>query len=324
MDINYTGVSAKGQTSSIQKTKGAKMIMRLKKFVYSQKVAPYVFVVPFILSFFFFWVYPLITAFTMSFQDIGAIKSDWIGLANYAKLLKDNVFHIAVMNSVKYMFFTLVLLIPFPMLFAVLMDSNLVKAKGVWKAILYMPALTSVVISGTLFRLMFTEYTTGQMNMITAALGLGTYKWLKMGWSGMVALLIVACWRWTGVNMLYFLSGLKSIDTALYEAADIDGASGWQKFRYVTLPLLKPTTVYVLTISVYAGLSMFLESYMLWAGNSSPNNIGLTIVGYLYKRGIEKNDMGYACAVGVVLLVVALIINFVQLIFNGTFKKEEQ
>ena len=68
---------------------------------------------------------------------------------------------------------------------------------------------------------------------------------------------------------------------------------------------------------------MFLESYMLWAGNSSPNNIGLTIVGYLYKRGIEKNDMGYACAVGVVLLVVALIINFAQLIVNGTFKKGE-
>ena len=297
--------------------------MKIKNFLYSQKVAPYVFVVPFILSFAFFWIYPLITAFTMSFQDIGAIKSEWIGFANYAKLLKDNVFHIAVMNSVKYMFFTLVLLIPFPMLFAVLLDSNLVKAKGVWKAILYMPALTSVVISGTLFRLMFTEYTTGQMNLITAALGLGTYKWLKMGWSGMTALLIVACWRWTGVNMLYFLSGLKSIDSSLYEAADIDGATGWQKFKYVTLPLLKPTTVYVLTISVYAGLAMFLESYMLWAGNNSPNNIGLTIVGYLYKRGIEKNDMGYACAVGVVLLIVALIINFAQLILNGTFKKKE-
>ena len=139
----------------------------------------------------------------------------------------------------------------------------------------------------------------------------------------MLALLILACWRWTGVNMLYFLSGLKAIDTSLYEAADIDGATPVQKFFYVTLPLLKPTTIYVLTISVYAGLAMFLESYMLWAGNSSPNNIGLTIVGYLYKRGIEKNNMGYACAVGVVLLIVALIINFTQLILNGTFKKEE-
>ena len=323
MDVNMSRVPAERQASSFKNVEGTKGIMKFKKLFYSQKVAPYVFVVPFILSFFFFWVYPLITAFSMSFQDIGAIKSEWIGIANYTKLLKDNVFRIAVMNSVKYMFFTLVLLIPFPMLFAVLMDSNLVKAKGVWKAVLYMPALTSVVISGTLFRLMFTEYTTGQMNIISSFLGLGTYKWLKMGWSGMVALLVVACWRWTGVNMLYFLSGLKSIDTSLYEAADIDGASATQKFRYVTLPLLKPTTVYVLTISVYAGLAMFLESYMLWAGNSSPNNIGLTIVGYLYKRGIEKNDMGYACAVGVVLLVVALIINFAQLIFNGTFKKEE-
>lgn len=297
--------------------------MKVKKLLYSQKVAPFVFVLPFIISFAFFWIYPLFTAFTMSFQDIGAIKTDWVGFHNYTKLLKDKVFLIAVGNSAKYMLGTLILLIPFPMLFAVLLDSNLVKAKGVWKAILYTPALTSVVISGTLFRLMFTEYKTGQMNVITQMLGLGTFKWLKMGWSGMAALLIVACWRWTGVNMLYFLSGLKSIDASLYEAADIDGATGWQKFKYITLPLLKPTTVYVITISVYAGLAMFLESYMLWAGNSSPNNIGLTIVGYLYKRGIEKNDMGYACAVGVILLLVALVINFTQLILNGTFKKEE-
>lgn len=281
------------------------------------------FVVPFILSFLIFWIYPLGSSITMSFQDIGAVSTEWVGFKNYTKLLKDKVFITAIWNSAKYMFFTLVLLIPFPMLFAVLMDSRLVKAKGVWKAVLYMPALTSVVISGTLFRLMFTEYPTGQMNMITQMLGLGTFKWLKMGWSGMLALLIVACWRWTGVNMLYFLSGLRAIDSSLYEAAEIDGASSWQKFRYVTLPLLKPTTVYVLTISIYAGLAMFLESYMLWAGNNSPENIGLTIVGYLYKRGIEKNDMGYACAVGVVLLVIALAINVVQLIANGTFKNKE-
>ena len=126
------------------------------------------------------------------------------------------------------------------------------------------------------------------------------------------------------MNMLYFLSGLKSIDTTLYESASIDGASAWNKFRYITIPLLRPTTIYVLTISVYAGLSMFLESFMLWAGNASPKNIGLTIVGYLYKRGIEKNQMGYASAVGLTLLGMALIINVVQLILNGTFKKEEK
>ena len=296
---------------------------KFKKFFYSQKVAPYVFVLPFILSFSFFWIYPLCSTIVMSFQEIEPTGTTFVGFKNFAKLLKDTTFHTAILNSFEYMILTLVLLIPFPMLFAVLMDSRLVKAKGFWKACLYVPALTSVVISGTLFRLMFSEYPTGQMNLITQALGLGTFKWLKMKGTGLAALLIVCCWRWTGVNMLYFISGLKAIDTALYESAEIDGASAWQKLRYVTIPLLKPTTIYVLTISVYAGLAMFMESYMLWAGPDSPNNIGLTIVGYLYKRGIAKNQLGYGSAVGIVLLLMALCINIIQLILNGTFKKEE-
>ncbi|TCL54778.1 carbohydrate ABC transporter membrane protein 1 (CUT1 family) [Kineothrix alysoides] len=298
--------------------------MKVRKFLYSQKVAPYVFVLPFILSFCFFWIYPLCSTITMSFQDILPTGTEWIGLKNYKKLLIDTTFHQAIMNSFEYMLLTIVLLIPFPMAFAVLMDSRLVKAKGVWKAFLYLPALTSVVISGTLFRLMFSEYSTGQLNVITSILGLGTFKWLKVKATGLFALVLVCCWRWTGVNMLYFLSGLKSIDGALYESAEIDGASGLQKFRFITIPLLKPTTIYVLTISIYAGLAMFMESFMLWAGPDSPNNIGLTIVGYLYKRGIAKNQLGYGSAVGLVLLVIALFINVVQLVLSGTFKKEEK
>jgi len=180
--------------------------LKIKKFLYSQKVAPYVFVIPFILSFAIFWIYPLCSSVFMSFEKITPLKTSFVGIENYKKLLSDTVFQTAIKNSATYMFWTLVLLIPFPMLFAVLMDSNLVKAKGVWKAVLYMPALTSVVISGTLFRLMFTEYSTGQMNKIVMALGMEPFKWLKVGWTGMAALLVLACWRWTGVNMLYFLS----------------------------------------------------------------------------------------------------------------------
>jgi len=298
--------------------------MKVKKFLYSQKAAPYVFVLPFILSFLIFWIYPLCSTVTMSFQDIKPVGTTWVGFKNYQKLLVDTVFHTAVLNSFEYMLLTLVFLIPFPMLFAVLIDSRLVKAKGVWKAILYLPALTSVVISGTLFRLMFSEYQTGQMNVLMTSLGLATQKWLKFKPTAYGALLTMACWRWTGVNMLYFLSGLKAIDSSLYESANIDGASGWQKLRYITIPLLKPTTIYVLTISIYAGLAMFLESFMLYTQNASPNNIGLTIVGYLYRRGIEKNQLGYASSVGLVLLVIALVINTIQLILNGTFRKEEK
>ena len=296
---------------------------KFKKLFYSQKVAPFVFVLPFLLSLIIFWAYPLISGIIMSFQDISFGSRTWVGVSHYTKLFKDKFFITAVLNSVEYMLLTLVLMIPIPMLLAVLMESRITKATGVWKVIMYIPALTSVVISGMLFRMMFSEAAGSQMNQLMAFLGKAPIAWLKTKWTAWIALLLLCMWRWTGVNMLYFVSGLKAIDGSLYESADIDGATSWQKFRYVTIPLIKPTTIYVITISVYAGLSMFLESFMLWNGNSSPKNIGLTIVGYLYKRGIEKNDMGYACAVGMVLMIIALLINVVQLIATGTFKREE-
>lgn len=296
---------------------------KVKKLLFSQKVAPYIFVLPFLLSFLFFWLYPMFSTIKMSFQSVLPGQVEWIGLKNYTKLLKDSAFHTAILNSFTYMVGTLVILIPFPMLFACLMESRLVKAKGFFKACLYLPALTSVVVSGMLFRLMFSELDGSQMNQILALLDMAPIKWLKSKGTAYFALFVLATWRWTGVNMLYFIAGLKGIDDTFYEAAEIDGASSWQKFKYITMPLLKPTSIYVLTISIYAGLSMFMESYMLWGGNSSPNNIGLTIVGYLYRRGIEKNQLGYASAVGLVLLMIALLINIIQLKLNGTFKKED-
>ncbi|WP_145321647.1 carbohydrate ABC transporter permease [Paenibacillus xylanexedens] len=296
----------------------------IKKFVYSQKVAPYVFVLPFILIFLIFWFYPLLNSFVMSFQDkmLGQ-DPKWIGEANYSKLLTDKVFLTAIKNSVVYMLGTLVLLIPFPMLFAVMINSKLMMGREFFKSSFFLPALTSVAVAGTIFRLTFGEMEGSLMNSFLGLFGVEPIKFLKDGEWSMAALLILACWRWTGVNMLYYLSGLKSIDNEFYEAASIDGASAWQKFRTITMPLLKPTTVYVTTISVYAGLAMFTESLMMFNGNNSPKNIGLTIVGYLYRQGIEKNKLGYAAAVGIILLVIAMVINLTQLKFSGMFKKEE-
>ncbi|WP_405152484.1 carbohydrate ABC transporter permease [Paenibacillus sp. FSL K6-0108] len=296
----------------------------IKKFVYSQKVAPYVFVLPFILIFLIFWFYPLVNSFVMSFQDkmLGQ-DPKWIGEANYSKLLTDKVFLTAIKNSVVYMLGTLVLLIPFPMLFAVMINSKLMMGREFFKSSFFLPALTSVAVAGTIFRLTFGEMEGSLMNSFLGLFGVEPIKFLKDGEWSMAALLILACWRWTGVNMLYYLSGLKSIDNEYYEAASIDGASAWQKFRTITMPLLKPTTVYVTTISVYAGLAMFTESLMMFNGNNSPKNIGLTIVGFLYRQGIEKNKLGYAAAVGIILLVIAMVINLTQLKFSGMFKKEE-
>lgn len=296
----------------------------IKRFLYSQKVAPYVFVLPFIIIFIVFWVYPLANSFQMSFQKVTlGQEASWLGVDNYTKLMGDSIFFKSVYNSAIYMILTLVVLIPFPMLFAVLINNKFMWGRGLFKSAFFFPALTSVVVAGTIFRLMFGEMEGSMINNILGIFGIEPTKFLKGQVTGFIALLSLATWRWTGVNMLYFLSGLKNIPDEYYEAASIDGASAFQKFTRITMPLLKPTTIYVLTISIYAGLSMFIESMMLWNGNNSPKNIGLTIVGYLYRQGIEKNNLGYAAAVGIVLLVITMVINLTQLSFSGMFKKED-
>ncbi|AIQ57111.1 sugar ABC transporter permease [Paenibacillus borealis] len=295
-----------------------------KNFLYSQKVAPYVFVLPFVLVFLIFWVYPLLSSFGMSFQKVTlGQEAQWVGIDNYTKLMSDTIFFKAVRNSGVYMILTLLILIPFPMLFAVLINNKFMWGREFFKSSFFFPALTSVVVAGTIFRLMFGEMEGSLINSLLGLFGVEPVKFLKGQVTGFIALVALASWRWMGVNMLYFLSGLKNIPDDYYEAASIDGASAFQKFTRITMPLLKPTTIYVLTISIYAGLAMFIESMMLWNGNNSPKNIGLTIVGYLYRQGIEKNNLGYAAAVGIVLLLITMVINLTQLAFSGMFKKED-
>jgi len=291
-------------------------------FLYDQRVAPYVFVLPFVLTFIIFFIYPVLTTIQMSFQDILPGMVTNVGFKNYERLLGDRIFRIAVKNSFLYTFWTLALLIPFPLAFACMMNSRSMVGRGFFKTALFVPVVTSVVVAGTIFRLMFGEVDGSLMNTVRTFLGLSPIKWLRVRETGFAAMVLMACWRWTGVNMLYFLSGLKGIPPEMYESAEIDGANAWQRFRHISVPLVKPTIIYVLTISIYAGLAMFTESYMLWAGNNSPKNIGLTIVGYLYRQGWEQNRMGYASAVGLVLLVVAMAINLVQLRVMGVLGKE--
>lgn len=295
---------------------------RIRGFLYNQKVAPYVFVLPFVLTFIIFFLYPLLSTVRMSFQDILPGQVKYVGLQNYERLLNDRVFRTALSNSLWYMIWTCAILVPIPVGLACLISSRNMVGSSFYRAVLFLPILTSVVVAGTIFRLMFGEVDGSLMNSMRALFGLEPIKWLKAKETGFAALILLACWRWTGVNMIYYLSGLKNISPDLYESAEIDGANGWQRFRHITVPLLKPTIIFVLTISIYGGLAMFTESYMLWAGNNSPKNIGLTIVGYLYRMGFERNRMGYASAVGLVLLAITMTINVIQLRITGVLGKE--
>lgn len=296
----------------------------MKQLLYSKRLAPYFFILPFLVTLAVFWVVPLGRSFVMSTQEVLYGQATFIGLDNYARLWQDRIFWQALFNSLRYMVLTLVLLIPIPLALAALVNSNIGSAriKGFFKASMFVPALTSVVVAGIVFRLIFAESDTAIMNQVAEFFGFGPVRWLRGDVTGLVALLAIALWRWTGVNMMYFLAGMQAIPTEYYEAASIDGASRFRQFLHITVPNLRPTIVYVVTISVYGGLAMFLESFMLYAGNNSPNNQGLTVVGYLYRKGIEENDLGFASAVGVVLLVIVMAINISYLVASGTFRKE--
>ncbi|OUQ47965.1 carbohydrate ABC transporter permease [Lachnoclostridium sp. An118] len=292
-----------------------------RKFLYSQKAAPYVFVLPFVLTFLIFFAYPIVDTIVMSFQKVSGGGNEWVGLKNYQTLLNP-VFYKALKNSILYMILSCALMIPIPMFLATMLNSKAMKAKGFFRSIMFIPALTSVVVAGVIFRLMFGELEGSFMNQVISFFGMEPMVWLRRTVPVWIALLLLCLWRWTGVNMMYYLSGLQQIPGDLYESADIDGASSIQKFRYITLPLLKPTTVYVLTISIFGGMAMFTESYLLFNGNNSPNNVGLTVVGYLYRMGLTQNNIGLGSAIGVVLLIIVLILNVIQLILNGTFSKK--
>ena len=298
---------------------------RWKNLLYSQRLAPYFFIAPFVVTLLAFWAVPLVRTFVMSTQNVMFGEAAFVGTDNFERLWRDRIFWQAMYNSARYMVLTLVILIPVPLLLAVVINARLgsPRLKNLFKASMFVPALTSVVVAGIIFRLMFAETSTGLVNQVIAWFGADPVRWLRTDVGGLVALLALATWRYTGVNILYFLSGLQSIPDEYYEAASIDGAGKFRQFFSITLPNIKPTMVYVTTISIYGGLAMFLESFMLYAGNSSPNNQGLTVVGYLYRRGIEENDLGYASAVGVVLLVVIMTINLTYLKLTGTFSKEE-
>lgn len=291
-------------------------------FLNSKKVAPYVFISPFILSFLILTLYPTIQAFIMSFQRVLPGNVEFIGLSNYERIFNPTFF-LALKNTTLYVIFTVVILVVIPILLAVFLDSKLVRFKTIFRASLFIPSLTSIIVAGTIFRMMFGESDTAVANQVVGFFGLEAIDWRYNSWSAMFLMVTLASWRWMGVNVLYFLAALQSVPKELYESADIDGANVFKKFRYVTLPFLKPITIFVVTISIINGFRMFEESFVFWE-TSSPGNIGLSVIGYIYQEGIQQNDMGFGAAIGIVLMLIIFAVSFIQLILTGAFKRSDE
>lgn len=288
----------------------------------SPRVVPYFFTAPFVLFFLIFFLYPILNTFSMSLYSVkGFAPPQFSGFSNYV-MLNNDYFLKAVSISARYTIWTCLILIPVPLILAAVLNSGAVKKANAMKSALFIPALTSVVMAGLFFRYSFSANEHAVFNAILKTFGLPTQDWLAQQHTTMIVLVIFCSWKWMGVNIVYYFSALQSIPGELYESSRIDGANTFRQFLHITVPSVRPTIIYVLTISIYGGFSMFAESYTLFNSARTPGDIGATIVGYIYSQGFNRNNFGLASAAGIVLLLIVLVINVIQLAFTGSFKKE--
>jgi arabinosaccharide transport system permease protein len=257
----------------------------------------------------------------MSFHKIVGFDSmTFIGLRNYQRLNNVHFFN-ALRNNTVYMLLCVCTMIPISVVLAVLLNTKFIYGRNVFRAVLFIPSLTSVIVAGIAFRLVFGSLPMALANWLIGFLGIPPINWNMNAWSGMTIMVVLALWRMTGIYMIYFLSALQMIPLELYESADIDGAGTIGKFFRITLPLIKPTSIYVLTLVVFEGYRMFSESYVYWNENY-PGDIGLTITRYIYQEAFRQNDMGFGSAIGITMLLIVLAINLIQLKSFGLFKKD--
>lgn len=297
------------------------MLKPIFSFLNNKKVVPVVFLTPFLSVFVIFKVYPVILAVIMSFQDFQGVQSqEWVGLQNYENVFKLVRFEQAFANTTIYTIGTLLILIPLPLVLAVLLDSGRVAKSTVFRTLLFLPALTSLVVAGTVFKLILAN--NGFVNLALESLGIRGLRWLETAELALPSLILVATWRWTGINILYFNAGLVNIPRELYEAAAIDGANPFQMFWRITLPLLRPTTFFVVVLSIIGGYQVFVEPFIIYTGGAGPGDGGLTMALLIYRTAFTSFNFGTAAAMGVVLAAIIFVFSLIQFRFFGVFGKD--
>lgn len=300
-----------------------KILSPISAFLNHKRVVPIVFLAPYLTVFGIFKVYPVIRAVIMSFQNFQGVKSqEWVGLTNYENVFNLVRFEQALTNTTLYTLGTLAILIPLPLILAVLLNSGYVSRSTIFRTLLFLPALTSLVVAGTVFSLILAQR--GFLNaVLETSFGIEPIRWLELSKYALPSLILVATWRWTGINILYFNAGLVNIPRELYEAAAIDGARPYQMFFRITLPLLKPTTFFVIVLSIIGGYQVFVEPFIIYSGGGGPGDGGLTLALLIYRTAFTSFNFGTAAAMGVMLAGIIFFFSVIQFRFFGVLKKED-
>jgi multiple sugar transport system permease protein len=282
----------------------------------AQEAAGWMFAGPALLLIGLFFFVPVTAGLVLSLTDfdIYAIASPdtarFVGLANFATVLSDPVFWVALRNT---LFFVLVggpLTVAVSLAAAVLVNSRLARAPGFFRSLYFTPVVTTLVAMSVVFRYLYHPHY-GLINHLLGLIGIAPIDWLGDPRWAMPAIVLLNVWRKFGYNMLILLAGLRAIPDELYEAAALDGARWWAQFRHVTLPNLAPTFLFVSVMTMIEQFQLFAEPYVMTQGG--PLKSTTSIVLLMYEEGFRWWRMGHAAAIAFILFVIMLVATLVQL-----------
>lgn len=271
----------------------------------------YLFLLPALVILGVFHLFPIVYAFVVSLLRWNMIDPvrPFIGFENYRHLLSDEKFLLALANTSYYAVVSVALAIPLALGFAILLNRRLVGMSW-YRTAFFIPYVTPLATGAMVWHWLYNPDRFGLLNYLIGTIGIPPQPWLLSPAQAMPALIAVAIWAGLGRDIVILLAGLQNISAEYYEAAQIDGAGSWQLFRHVTLPLLSPTTYFVLVISMIGAFQVFALPLFMTGGG--PLNRTLTIVYSIYQQGFQYFRMGYAAAQAYVLFLIILVITLMQ------------
>ena len=280
-----------------------------------QRAAGWIYLAPATILIFIMSFWPIIQAVITSFKTGSSANMQWANpfAYNYTRLFKDAVFKRSIGNTFLYLIIEVPIMLVLAILLAQLLNNKHLKFKGLFRTCVFLPCATSLVSYALIFKSLFA--TQGLINTILVKLGIleSNFNFLGTGWSAKIIIIVALIWRWTGYNMVFFLAGLQNIEYSVYEAAKIDGASGWRTFWSITVPLLRPTIVMTTIMSINGTLQLFDESVNLTKGG--PANATITMSHYIYNGSFGEGvaNFGYASAMSVIVFIMVAILAFINL-----------
>ena len=276
------------------------------------------FAAPFVILFFVFLAFPILASFLLSFTSFGLrdianpVGTSVVGIKNYVDLFADPKFWKALFNTFYFVVVGVPVTLAIGLLIATALSRGVTRFRTAFRVGYYLPVITSIVAIAVVWRFLLNP-DAGLINMLLGGLGIKGPAWLADPVFAMPSIIAMAVWRNLGFAMVVFLAGLQTIPATLYEAASIDGAGRWQAFRYVTIPMLRPTILFMTVITTIGYLQLFEEPFVMTLGGPLDSTLSITM--YMYQQGFTFFHQGYASAIAYVLFVIVALIAFLQFKF---------